>query len=208
MNICRNYFGHNSACDHGYQANSEHPIAKAVMDYSKRLRHSFGSSTDHLPEVKDFEVHTGAGVIGKVGEKVVAVGNRRLMQAFNATVGRKVEDYISGNERLARTCVLVAIDGKVAGAFAVTDPVKPEAGCVISFLHSMGISSIMATGDNWATATAIAKEIGIRKVFAETDPVGKAKIIKEMQVQIFPLHVRRIFSISEHNVLISHCYLI
>lgn len=147
-------------------------------------------------------MHTGAGVIGKVGEKVVAVGNRRLMQAFNATVGRKVEDYISENERLARTCVLVAIDGKVAGAFAVTDPVKPEAGRVISFLHSMGISSIMATGDNWATATAIAKEIGIQKVFAETDPVGKAKIIKEMQVQIFPLHVRRIFSISEHGVLI------
>ncbi|KAI4304828.1 hypothetical protein MLD38_040293 [Melastoma candidum] len=163
------------------EANSEHPLAKAIMDYSKRIRQTFGSSADHLQEVKDFEVHTGAGVTGKVGERVVAVGNRKLMKTFNATLGRKVEDYISENERQARTCVLVAIDGKVAGAFAVTDPVKPEAGRVISFLHSMGISSVMVTGDNLSTATAIAKEIGIHKVFAETDPAGKAKIIREMQ---------------------------
>ncbi|KAJ9139695.1 hypothetical protein P3X46_030404 [Hevea brasiliensis] len=163
------------------EANSEHPIAKAVVEHAKRIRQKIGSSTEHVAEAKDFEVHTGAGVSGKVGEKMVLVGNKRLMQASNVTVGTEVENYISENERLARTCVLVSIDGKIAGAFAVTDPVKPEAERVISFLHSMGISAIMVTGDNWATAAAIAKEVGIKKVFAETDPMGKADRIKDLQ---------------------------
>jgi Cu+-exporting ATPase len=78
--------------------------------------------------------------------------------------------------------VLVAIDGKVAGAFAVSDPVKPDARRVITFLRSMSISSIMVTGDNLATAKAIAQEVGIDHVFAEVDPVGKADKIKELQV--------------------------
>lgn len=165
------------------EVNSEHPIAKAVMEHAKRLRKKFGSSTDHNAEVKDFEVHPGAGVSGKVGEKVVLVGNRKLMQASNVAIGHEVQDYLSENEQMARSCVLVAIDGKIAGAFAVTDPVKPEAGRVISFLHSMGISSIMVTGDNWATAKAISKQVGIQEVFAETDPVGKADRIKDLQMK-------------------------
>ncbi|KAB2615418.1 copper-transporting ATPase HMA5 [Pyrus ussuriensis x Pyrus communis] len=69
--------------------------------------------------------------------------------------------------------VLVAIDGKIAGSFAVTDPVKPEAARVISYLHLMNFTSIMVTTDNWASGAAIAKEVGIDKVSAETDPLEK-----------------------------------
>lgn len=153
-----------------------------MVKHAKRLRQKIGPNSEYITEVKDFEVHTGAGVSGKVGDRNVLVGNRRLMQACNVSVGSEVENYIREHEQLARTCVLVAIDGSVAGAFAVTDPVKPEAACVVSFLRSMGISSIMVTGDNWATASAIAKEVGIEKVFAETDPLGKADRIKDLQV--------------------------
>ncbi|XP_070674481.1 copper-transporting ATPase HMA4-like isoform X2 [Malus domestica] len=77
--------------------------------------------------------------------------------------------------------VLVSIDGKIAGSFAVTDPVKPEAARVISYLHSMNITSIMVTGDDWATAAASAMEVGMDKVYTETDPLGKADRIKELQ---------------------------
>lgn len=83
--------------------------------------------------VKDFTVHPGAGVGCKVGEKTVFVGNKKLMRLSNVEVDVEVEDYFTENEKLARTCVLVAVDGKVAGGFAVTDPVKPEAGPVVSF---------------------------------------------------------------------------
>ena len=138
-----------------------------------------------MTDIKEFEVHPGAGVSGKVGDKLVLVGNRRLMEDSNVPIGPDVENHISATENLARTCVLVAIDGKVAGAFALTDPVKPEAGHVISFLHSMGISTVMITGDNWPTAAAIAEEVGIKKVYAETNPVGKADKIKNLQVSSF-----------------------
>ncbi|XP_050223947.1 copper-transporting ATPase HMA4-like isoform X2 [Mercurialis annua] len=164
------------------EANSEHPIAKAVVDHAKKLRHRMGSTTEqHITEAKDFEVHTGAGVSGTVGDRTVLVGNKRLMRDWNVTVEPEAEKYISENEQLARSCVLVAIDGRLAGAFAVTDPVKPEAKRVVAYLNSMGISVIMVTGDNWATAAAIAKEVGIEKVFAETDPMGKADRIKDLQ---------------------------
>ncbi|XVF69663.1 hypothetical protein PTKIN_Ptkin11bG0099800 [Pterospermum kingtungense] len=169
------------------ETNSEHPIAKAFLEHARKLRQKIESinqpNNQHLTEVRDFEVHPGTGVSGKVGGKMVLVGNKRLMQTFNVTVGPEIEGYVSENEQLSRTCVLVAIDGKVAGAFAVTDPVKPEAQHVVSYLRSMGISSIMVTGDNWATATAIAKEVGIEKVFAETDPGGKADRIKDLQMK-------------------------
>ncbi|KAF5735774.1 copper-transporting ATPase HMA5 isoform X2 [Tripterygium wilfordii] len=165
------------------EANSEHPIARAVVDYAKGLRQKLESLNEYVKEAKDFEVHPGAGVSGKVGDVIVSVGNKRFMQACNISIGPATEDYISEHEQLAQTCVLVAIDGHIAGAFAVTDPVKPEAGRVISFIRSMGISTIMATGDNWATATAIAKEVGIENVIAETDPLGKADKIRALQMK-------------------------
>ncbi|XP_028757140.1 copper-transporting ATPase HMA4 [Neltuma alba] len=165
------------------EASSEHPIARAVVGYAKRLRQKFGSSAEQVFDVKDFEVHMGAGVSGKVGGRTVLVGNKRLMHSCNVSISPEVERYVSENEVLARTCVLVSIDGKIAGAFSVTDPVKPGAKRVISFLHTMGILSIMVTGDNYATAAAIANEVGIDKVFAETDPLGKADKVKDLQMK-------------------------
>lgn len=147
-----------------------------------KLQQETNSEATHSIEARDFEVHPAAGVSASIGDKMVSVGNKKLMQASNIHISSAVEDFVLKNEQLARTCVLVAIDGEVTGAFAVTDPVKPEAVRVISYLRSMGISSIMATGDNWATANAIAKEIGIEKVVAEADPMGKADKIKEFQV--------------------------
>lgn len=160
-----------------------------MVEHAKKFSLKYGSQTEQVTEVKDFEVHPGAGVSGKVGDRTVFVGNKRLMQANNVLVGPDVDDYMLENEQQARTCVLVAIDGRVAGAFAVTDPVKPEAARVISFLCSMNIKSIMVTGDNMATATSIGREVGIDKVFAETDPLGKANKIKELQVLLILLIV-------------------
>ncbi|KAI3959938.1 hypothetical protein MKX01_030229 [Papaver californicum] len=164
------------------EANSEHPIAKAVVQHAKKLHQMYASNLEHITEVNDFEVHAGYGISGKVGDKVVLVGNKRLMVSRNVPISSEVEDYMSESEQLARTCVLVAINGMVSGAFAVTDPVKPEAEQVISFLKSMNITSIIVTGDNWASANAIAKEVGIVTVFADTDPLGKADKIKDLQL--------------------------
>ncbi|XP_047322658.1 copper-transporting ATPase HMA4-like [Impatiens glandulifera] len=165
------------------EANSEHPIAKAIVTHVKKFMNKFNSKSVHVKEVKEFEVYPGSGVRGKVGERRVLVGNKRLMATFNIPISPEVENHVSENEQLARTCVLVAIDANIAGAFSVTDPVKPEASRVISFLQSMGISTIMVTGDNWATAKAIASQVGIQNVIAETDPLGKANKIKDIQME-------------------------
>ncbi|XP_070674469.1 copper-transporting ATPase HMA4-like isoform X1 [Malus domestica] len=105
------------------------------------------------------------------------------MRENNVQVGPEVDKYVSEHDNLAQMCVSVSIDGKIAGSFAVTDPVKPEAARVISYLHSINITSIRVTGDNWATAAASAKEVGIDKVYAETDPLGKADRIKELRMK-------------------------
>jgi P-type Cu+ transporter len=165
------------------QANSEHPLSKAIVEHTKKLKEQYGSHSDHMMESRDFEVHPGAGVSAHIEGRLVLVGNKRLMQEFEVPLSPEVEAYMSETEELARTCVLVAIDKIICGALAVSDPLKPKAGQVISYLKSMGISSIMVTGDNWATAKSIAKEVGISQVFAEIDPVGKAEKIKDLQVR-------------------------
>lgn len=153
-----------------------------MVEYAKKLHSKYGSINERVMDAKDFKVFPGAGVSGIICEKVVLVGNKRLMLAFNVPISKEVDKYMVETENLARTCVLVALDGEISGALAVSDPLKPEAGQVVSFLASMGITNIMITGDNQATATAIAREVGINTVFAETDPVGKAEIIKDLQV--------------------------
>ncbi|KAJ0714143.1 putative translocase [Helianthus annuus] len=163
------------------EANSEHPIAKAIVKHAKNRLPNHKTQTTNDLTINEFEEHPGAGVGCKVGPKTVLIGNKRLMRSYNIPIGLEVETYFSDNEKLARTCVLVAINGKIAGAVSVTDPVKPEAASVVSYLQTMNIKTIMVTGDNRSTATAIAAEIGIENVFAETDPLGKAERIKELQ---------------------------
>ncbi|XP_078154453.1 copper-transporting ATPase HMA4-like isoform X2 [Carex rostrata] len=165
------------------EANSEHPLSRAIVDYTKALNQQYGLSNNDFStlEIKDFEVHAGAGVNTKIGTRSVLVGNKKLMHLFHIPIKDEIEDFVYNMEQLARTCVLVAIDGEICGAFAVSDPLKPEAGRVVSYLEQMGISCIMVTGDNWATARAIAREVGIGTVFAEIDPAGKADKIKELQ---------------------------
>ena len=79
------------------QANSEHPLEKAVVEHAKWLWQKHGSSREQVTEVRDFEVHPGTGVSGKVGDRRVLVGNKRLMNAFNVSVGYEVESYIFEN---------------------------------------------------------------------------------------------------------------
>lgn len=76
-------------------------------------------------------------------------------------------------QSLGRTCVLAAVGGAVVGAFAIQDPLKPEARGVVSALHGMGLHCVLLTGDNWRTARAIAGQLGITEVAAEVMPAGK-----------------------------------
>lgn len=164
------------------KVNSEHPLAKAVVEYSRKIN---GENTPSKQEVRDFEAIPGQGVRALVDGKVTLVGNMRLMKESKVPITDEAQQHLQEMETLARTGVLVAIDNELVGVVSIADPVKPEAAKVIGILNSMGVHTMMVTGDNWGTAMAIAHELGIERpsVFAESLPEDKAPIVKEIQVR-------------------------
>ncbi|CAL5442489.1 unnamed protein product [Camellia sinensis] len=161
------------------EKNSEHPLAKAIVEYAKKFRED---EENHVwVEAQDFESITGHGVKAIVQNKKIVLGNKSLMLDENIVIPVNAEEMLAEIEGLAQTGILVAIDREVVGVIAISDPLKPGASEVISILKSMKIKSIMVTGDNWGTANSIAKEVGIDTVIAEAKPEHKAEQVKELQ---------------------------
>ncbi|XP_059643628.1 probable copper-transporting ATPase HMA5 [Cornus florida] len=161
------------------EVNSEHPLAKAVVEYGKKFKEDEGNPV--WPEARDFESITGYGVKAVVRKKEILVGNKSLMLNHNIAIPIDAEEMLAETEELAQTGILVAIDGELTGVVAISDPLKSTAQEVISILKSMKIRSIMVTGDNWGTANSIAKEVGIDTVVAQAKPEDKATKVKELQ---------------------------
>ncbi|KAJ0967185.1 hypothetical protein J5N97_024102 [Dioscorea zingiberensis] len=164
------------------EANSEHPLAKAIVQYAKRFR----DEENHVwPEAQDFVSVTGHGVKAKIGNKEILVGNKSLMLDSGIHIPVEASELLMEAEEMAQTGIIVSMNQEVIGIIAISDPLKPGAEDVISILNSMKVKSIMVTGDNWGTANAIAKEVGIDTVFAEARPEQKAEKVKELQMSGF-----------------------
>lgn len=166
-----------------FQANSEHPLAKAIVEYAKKFREDEENTT--WPEAKNFISITGHGVKATVRNKEIMVGNKSLMLDHKISIPVDADEMLAEAEELAQTGILIAIDNELTGVLAVSDPVKPNAHEIISILKSMNIRSIMVTGDNPGTANSIAREVGIETVVAEAKPEQKAEKVKEFQVHIY-----------------------
>lgn len=160
--------------------NSEHPLAKAIVEYGKKMKED--EENPVWPEAKNFVSITGHGVKALVRNKEIIVGNKSLMIEQNVAIPVEAEEALAEAEGLAQTGIIVSIDGEVAGVVAISDPLKPSAPEAISILKSMKIKSIMVTGDNWGTAKSVAAEVGIDTVIAEAKPEQKAEKVKDLQV--------------------------
>ena len=157
------------------ESDSQHPIAGAVVKKAEELGIVPAGHTD-------FESITGMGVRCKVDGSSVLVGNASLM----TSEGLDLTSLEAENARLAseaKTCMFVAVDGKLAGLIAVADPVKKTSAEAISAIKSVGAVPVMISGDNEATALAVAKEVGISEVKAEALPQDKIDAVKRYQVQ-------------------------
>eukprot|EP00850_Spirogloea_muscicola_P017926 SM000159S01757 [mRNA] locus=s159:74244:78897:- [translate_table: standard] len=185
------------------ESGSEHPIGQALVAYARHVlvfgnqkavtaAEDDGRATDDkretvkkdvtwLQAAEGFEALLGEGVSCTVDGSAVLVGNRQLMRRHAVVIPEAAEEYLQREESRARTCVLAAVSGTLAAAFAVADPLKPEAAVVVEGLARMGIRSVMLTGDNWQTARAVAGEIGIEEVYAEVLPSGKADTVRTLQ---------------------------
>ncbi len=152
---------------------SEHPLAQAIV---------LAAREKNLPfkDVQDFVNVPGKGVRARIGEATVTVGSIRLLLEHGVPLTRQC-DKIDKHEADAKTIIAVAYDRELVGVIAVADSLKEGARAAIEHLRAEGIETVMITGDNRRTAEAIAKEIGIDRVFAEVLPQDKAKQVGELQ---------------------------
>ncbi|WP_284943559.1 copper-transporting P-type ATPase [Acidisoma cladoniae] len=155
------------------ERSSEHPLATAVMAAAKEKNIAAEESTD-------FSSVTGKGVTGKVGGRLVALGNAKLMAGQNVDVGdlARKADLLRGS---GATVLFVAIDGKAGGIIAIADPIKATTRSALDSLRSDGIHVVMLTGDNRTTAQAVANQLGIEDVEADVLPEDKSRIVKKLR---------------------------
>ena len=155
------------------ERSSEHPLADAIVRSAKERNLDLG-------KVEEFDSPTGKGATGKVGGKTVALGNA----SFLSSLGVETRSLNEQAERLrgdGATVINIAVDGKLAGLFAIADPVKPSTPDALKALAAEGIKVIMLTGDNRTTANAIARQLGIADVEAEVLPDQKSAVVTKLQ---------------------------
>jgi Cu+-exporting ATPase len=157
------------------EAGSEHPLAQAIID-------SATARNLQPVAVEDFAAVAGHGVRGIVQGRRVLFGNQQLMQDNNIEITGLVP-LAQDLAAQAQTPMFLAVDGTAAGLVAVADPVKPDSIAAIKRLKKLGLTVVMLTGDNRATARAVAASVGIDKFFAEVRPEEKSNKIAELQSQ-------------------------
>lgn len=157
------------------ESGSEHPLAQAIVA-SAQAR---GLATQTL---EDFEAIAGHGVRGTVAEHSLLFGNERLMREQGVLIEPQL-DLAQQLAAKAQTPMYFSIDGELAAIIAVADPIKDDSVAAIKRLKENGLRVVMLTGDNRATAQAVAKQVGIDEVFAEVLPKQKAEKIAELQAQ-------------------------
>jgi Cu+-exporting ATPase len=155
------------------ERSSEHPLAEAIVRSAKERNLDLG-------RVSEFDSPTGKGATGKVDGKSVLLGNSKYLAALAVdTTSLEVD-----GERLrsdGATVINIAVDGKLAGLFAIADPVKASTPAALQALAAEGVRVIMLTGDNATTAKAVARRLGIRDVEAEVLPDQKSAVVAKLQ---------------------------
>lgn len=157
------------------EAGSEHPLALAIINSAKEKNLT-------QSKVINFEAISGHGVQAELDGKKLVFGNDKLMQKFDIDIGSLVQNA----NRLAQnaeTPMFLAVDNKAVGILAVADPIKEDSKAAIARMHDLGLSVVMLTGDNKATAKAVAEQVGIDEFFAELLPEDKLNTINELQAR-------------------------
>jgi Cu+-exporting ATPase len=152
---------------------SEHPLADAIVRSAKERNLDLGN-------VDEFDSPTGKGATGNVDGKTIVLGNATFLHSL----GIDAQSLNDQGERLrgdGATVINIAIDGKLAGLFAIADPVKGSTPDALKALAAEGIKVIMLTGDNRTTANAVAKSLGIADVEAEVLPDQKSAVVAKLQ---------------------------
>lgn len=153
---------------------SAHPIGKAFEDY-------LNENKIETLDVKDFKDVSGYGIIGKIAENEVILGNSKILEKYDITNSHKQDE-----EKLAKegnSIIYVVINNEISAIIGVNDIVRENSKEVISKLNKNKIETVMLTGDNTQTAEKIAKEIGITTVISNVTPREKTEVVKKLKVE-------------------------
>ncbi|WP_323844286.1 heavy metal translocating P-type ATPase [Microbulbifer magnicolonia] len=157
------------------ESGSEHPLALAIVESAQEKGIETG-------KVANFNAIAGHGVQAEVEGKTLLFGNEKLMRERNIELG----DFVEKAQILAaeaKTPMYFAVDNTLAAIIAVADPIKEDSIAAIKRLQHNGIRVVMLTGDNRATAKAVAEKAGIKEFFAEVLPEDKSKKVQELQME-------------------------
>jgi Cu+-exporting ATPase len=157
------------------ESGSEHPLAMAIVESAKEQGLT-------LQKVDQFNAITGLGVEAQVNGKSLLFGNEKLMQERNIELSDNI-DKAQALANDAKTPMYFAIDNQFAAIIAVADPIKEDSVSAIKRLQDNGIKVVMLTGDNRATAKAVANKVGITDFFAEVLPEQKSQKVQELQMK-------------------------
>jgi P-type Cu+ transporter len=154
---------------------SEHPLARAIVDGAK-------ARALELAAVTDFDSDPGRGVWGRVGERLVAIGNQRLLDTRGLDAGALAQ-AADAQRAGGATAVYLIVDDRVAGLLVIADAIKASTPEAVRALKAEGIRVIMLTGDNARTAQAVAQTLGVDEVIADVLPQDKAAVVKRLQAE-------------------------
>jgi len=155
------------------EAGSEHPLGEAIVRAARE-------SELQLAQPEEFEAQTGQGAMARVEGHRVTLGNAKMMKEGSVPL----EGLEAEAERLqseAKTVVWIAVDGEALGLIGIADTLKPGSKEAVHQMHQLGLTVIMMTGDNAATASKIAEQVGIDRVLSEVLPGEKASQIQKLQ---------------------------
>ena len=152
---------------------SEHPLGAAILKGAEARGIAAGAA-------EDFDSVTGQGALGRVEGAEVRVGNAALLAAAGVPVP---EEEVAARRAAGETVVFVARAGAYAGALAVADPVKADARAAVAGLRALGLRVVMATGDNPATAAAVAERVGVDETRAGLSPRDKADLVARLRAR-------------------------
>ena len=156
------------------EQNSNHPIAKAIVQKSKELNLD-------LYSIDEFENVTGKGLKAKFNNQNIYAGNLALIEENGIEVSKEWVDKYHELENSSKTIIFLAKDTSIMGMLSLSDKIKANSKKTIDELHKMAIETYMLTGDNEITANNVAFDVGIDNVRAEVLPENKLDIVKEIQ---------------------------
>jgi Cu+-exporting ATPase len=159
----------------GVEQGSEHPLAQAVVTAARERQLSPAAASG-------FDAVTGFGVRAQVEGRALLLGNLKFMERTGVDIG-VLRERAATAALLGQTPIYVAAEGRAAGIVAIADPLKPDSKEAIARLHALGLNVVMLTGDNAATAQAIAAQVGIDEVLAEVLPADKNAKVAALQAR-------------------------